>query len=216
MACNSLADWEQQWATLIRAQSADSAHDFDHINRVVLVAKVLATTERARLDVVVPAAWLHDLVTLPKNHPERHLASRKSAIAARELLEQAGYAPDLLDDIAHSIEAHSFSAGIEPRSLEACIVQDADRLDALGAIGIARCFATGGAMNRALYDTADPFAERRDLDDGLYTVDHFGAKLFKIVETLRTDSARRIARQRAEFMQTFLEQLRSEINFHLS
>jgi uncharacterized protein len=211
MANRTLSEWEPQWASLVKRQSVDAAHDFDHVERVVSAAKEIAAAEGGRLEVVVPAAWLHDLVSLPKNHPERHLASQKSASAGCELLQKAEYPSHLLPEIAHCIEAHSFSARIEPRTLEACIVQDADRLDALGAIGIARCFATAGALNRALYDRADPFAEHRQLDDQLYTLDHFEIKLFKIAETLRTASGRRLGRKRAEYMREFLRHLKTEI-----
>lgn len=147
MANRTLSDWESEWSALIKGRCSYSAHDFDHVDRVVSGAKEIALEEGARLDVVVPAAWLHDIVTLPKDHPARHLSSKKSASAAYELLQEAEYPSGLLPDIVHCIEAHSFSAGIEPRSLEAWIVQDADRLDAMGAIGIARCFATAGALN---------------------------------------------------------------------
>jgi uncharacterized protein len=206
-----LTDWESEWSALIGERCTDSAHDLDHVIRVVSTAKAIAAAEGGRLEVIVPAAWLHDLIKLPKGDPESHLSSIKSASAACEFLRQSEYPPALLPEIMHCIEAHSFSAGIEPHSLEACIVQDADRLDALGAIGIARCFAMAGALNRALYDRADPFANHRELNDRLYAVDHFGAKLFRIAQTLRTATAQKLGEKRAVFMQDFLRQLRSEL-----
>lgn len=116
-----------------------------------------------------------------------------------------------IDALAHAIEAHSFSAGIEPRTLEARILQDADRLDAIGAIGIARCFYTGGRMGSLLYDADDPRAERRGLDDRRYAIDHFPAKLFKVADGFRTPAGQAMARARAATMRGFVETFMREI-----
>ncbi len=112
----------------------------------------------------------------------------------------------------HAIEAHSFSAGIPPRTLEARIVQDADRLEALGAIGIARCLLTGGTMRTPLYDPDDPFCDRREPDDRSYTLDHFYCKLFKLPGTMQTAAGREEARRRVDYMQGFLAELAGEIS----
>src|ERR1700678_1644157 len=133
------------------AADSDSAHDLSHIRRVVKTARDIAQREGGALEIVVPAAWLHDFVVVPKSSQDRARASRLSADAANALLREMGYPSEWLAPIAHAIAAHSFSAGIEPETLEARIVQDADRLDALGAIGLARCFATAGAMGTAIY-----------------------------------------------------------------
>lgn len=115
------------------------------------------------------------------------------------------------DAIAHAIEAHSFSANIRPNTLEAKIVQDADRLDALGAIGVTRCIQVSTQFNAQLYNDSDIFAEERELNDKQFTLDHFQTKLFKIAETMNTESARREAQKRKTFMQTYLEQLHDEV-----
>ncbi|KPV47878.1 hypothetical protein SE17_41085, partial [Kouleothrix aurantiaca] len=112
---------------------ADAAHDLAHIRRVVGTATALAAAENADLWIVVPAAWLHDCVIVPKNSPDRARASGMAADAATEFLRGAGYPPEFLPGIHHAIEAHSFSARIAPRTPEARVVQDADRLDAIGA-----------------------------------------------------------------------------------
>ena len=206
-----IAAWEAKWASSVSAQGQDTAHDFDHVRRVVANAKELAALEHGRLEVILPAAWLHDLVTIPKGHPNRSDASRQSAQEAVALLEKQHYPAELLPEIAHCIEAHSFSAGIEPRTREACIVQDADRLDALGAIGIARCFATAGELRGQLYHASDPFARNRELNDALYALDHFETKLFRVGQTLRTPSAKKVGESRVAFMRAYLTQLRSEL-----
>lgn len=191
--------------------ATDPAHDFQHIRRVVTNATLFAHGENASLEVVLPAAWLHDCVTLPKNAPNRDQASRAAAVAAVEYLVQIDYPERWHDAIAHAIEAHSYSAGIAPKTLEAKVVQDADRIDALGAIGVARCFAVGGALSSQLYEGEDPFADHRELDDRRYCVDHFYTKLLTLEEQMNTGSARAEAHRRTRFLHGFLEQLRSEI-----
>ncbi|MBU6376842.1 MAG: HD domain-containing protein, partial [Bdellovibrionales bacterium] len=148
--------WETLFEKKILASNSgnDPAHDLAHFKRVVATAKQLCEEERACWEVVVPAAWLHDLVNVPKNDPRRSQASRLSAEASLEFLRQEGYPEEYFSAISHAIEAHSFSAQVECRTIEAAIVQDADRLDGLGAIGIARCFAVAGLLKRALYEPA--------------------------------------------------------------
>lgn len=205
------------WETLfenkisIVATSDDPAHDLNHFKRVVTMAKKLCLLENANPDVVIPAAWLHDLVIVPKNSPLRSQASRLSAEKALEFLREINYPEQYHQDIAHAIEGHSFSANIEVKTIEAKIVQDADRLDGLGAIGIARCFATAGLMKRSFYKSDDPFCDKRPPDDLNYTVDHFYQKLFKTGETLKTQSGKIEAAARIHFMIQYLKVLESEI-----
>ncbi len=189
----------------------DAAHDLSHIQRVAKTAKKLAEQEGAQLEVVLPAAYLHDCFTYPKDHPNRKKSSIIAAKKAVAFLESIDYPRHYHDAIAHAIEAHSFSAGIRPNTLEAQVVQDADRLDALGAIGVARCIQVSTQFDAKLYDHQDMFAEQRDLDDKQYTLDHFQTKLFKIVDTMNTKSAKQEAQQRKAFMQTYLVQLREEV-----
>lgn len=205
--------WEQQFEHFVehRLAESDPAHDIDHVRRVVTNAKVLATDENARLDVVIPAAWLHDCVVVPKDSPLRAQASREAARVAGEILERWNYPSDAIPAIQHAIEAHSFSAHIHPQTIEAKVVQDADRLDAIGAIGIARCLMLGGAIHRLLYDRVQPFPVARQADDSTYVVDHFFVKLFWIAETMQTDKGRAEAYARVAFMKQFLQQFGSEI-----
>lgn len=213
MSEKSLTDWEGQFATRISevASSKDPAHDLLHFKRVVALAKKFCKQESAKAEVVVPAAWLHDLVIVPKNSPLRSQASRLSAEKAIEFLKSIEYPTKYYAQIAHAIEGHSFSANLEVKSLEAKIVQDADRLDSLGAIGIARCFATAGLMKRAFYCAEDPFCDARTPDDSQFTIDHFFIKLFKIAETMKTTSGMEEARRRVATMKNYLELLRSEV-----
>lgn len=194
------------------ATSIDPAHDLLHFRRVVGLAKRIAAREGARLEIVIPAAWLHDFVIVPKDDPRRSQASRLSAEAAIHFLRELRYPEEYFADIAHAIEAHSFSAGIEPHTREAAVVQDADRLDGLGAIGIARCFATAGLMRRSFYADVDPFCEDRAPNDREFTVDHFYAKLFKVAASLKTSAGREEGLKRIEVMKRYLHDLGCEIS----
>lgn len=113
--------------------------------------------------------------------------------------------------VSHAIEAHSFSAAIPPRTLEAKIVQDADRLESLGAIGLARVFAVAGALNTILFDAEDPFADRRALDDRKYALDHFQCKLLRLPETMQTDKGKAMAQHNARFLVEFMAKLSAEL-----
>ena len=206
------AIWEQRFARFLEQESeSDAAHDNAHIARVVANAKKLAKEEKARLEIVVPAAWLHDCVTLAKNSAERPLASRLAAEKAGQYLRQSSYPAEYIPDIVHAIAAHSFSAQIEPETLEARVVQDADRLDAIGAIGIARCFMVGGALSTRLYDPDDPFGDSRPADDTANVIDHFYVKLLTLAGTMKTLAGREEAQRRTAFMEHYLDQLRHEI-----
>ncbi len=193
-------------------KQGDSAHDIAHITRVVKSAKQLCQEESADDEVIVAAAWLHDCVILPKDHPDRKTASTLAARKAAEFLSGVDFPDQKIDAVSHAIEAHSYSAGIPPKTIEAKIVQDADRLDALGAVGIARCFLVGGSMGTALYHPDDPFCENRSPDDKSWSIDHFYSKLFKLPATMNTKSGKAEAEKRVAYMKAYLDKLSQEIN----
>jgi uncharacterized protein len=197
------------------ASFADPAHDFGHVTRVVRSATTLARTEGAQVEVVRVAALLHELVNLPKSHPESSRSGELCAHAAARLLEREGAEAAFTAAVSECIRVHAFSAELSPTSLEAKILQDADRLDAIGAIGIARCFATCSSMGRPFYSEADPFCEHRPPDDKAWGLDHFYRKLLRIESSLHTATARTLAKTRVSFMNDFLNQLRSEIRVDL-
>ncbi len=205
------AGLERRCVEKLAAAGGDAAHDLEHIRRVVANARGLAAVEGVKLEVVLPAAWLHDCVTVPKDSPQRAAASRLAAAQAGAWLREWNWPEALLPDIAHAIEAHSFSAGIAPRTIEAKVVQDADRLDALGAVGLARCLMLGGALGRPLYAVEDPFCEQRAPDDRAACVDHFYAKLLKLEATMQTAAGKVEAARRTEFLRGFLKELKQEI-----
>jgi uncharacterized protein len=206
-------EWEARFAALLaREQSAtDAAHDEGHVRRVVANARKLAEAEGADLAVVFPAAWLHDCVAIAKNSPQRPSASRLAAERAGQLLRAAGYPAQHIPAIEHAIEAHSFSARVTPQTIEAKVVQDADRLEALGAVGIARTLITGGANGTPFYDLTEPFPVTRVADDRTSIIDHFFTKLLTLANTMQTAAGRDAAQQRAQFLKQYLTQLGSEI-----
>ena len=197
--------WHPRLAALAAGSAGDdAAHDASHLARVWRTAQTLLEShpEADRL-VVMAACYLHDLVNLPKNHPERSQASRRSAQLARHQLGWMGFPPELLDGVAHAIEAHSYSAAIPAETVEAKIVQDADRIDALGAVGLARVFHIGGQLGRPLAHPDDPLARGRELDDATYTLDHFAVKLAALPGKMQTEAGRRLAERRVALLMDF-------------
>jgi uncharacterized protein len=191
--------------------STDGSHDMAHLLRVWRLADTIQREEGGDGEVITAAVLLHDCVAVEKNSPLRAEASQLAAEKARGVLQALGWSPQNIDAVAHAIAAHSYSAGITPVTLEAQIVQDADRLDAIGMTGVARCFYVAGRTGSRLYDAADPSAKTRALDDSAYALDHFQTKLFKLADGFHTQAARRIARQRQASMQLFFETMLAEV-----
>lgn len=207
----SLVDLRDQLRGIVQDQMAlDSAHDLAHLDRVWMNAQNIADGA-GDVSVLMAASYLHDLVNLAKDDPNRALASRQSAGKAGPVLTSLGFSSEQIKAIQHAIEAHSFSAGIPPESFEAEVLRDADRLDSLGAIGIARTFLVAGALGLALYDPTDPFAQSRTLDDGMYSLDHWQVKLLKLPDGMITDMGRDLAQKRVKVMLQYLEDLSGEI-----
>ena len=202
---DTLAAWTPRLIAMVTAGSQDDgAHDLNHLHRVWQVARTLLDSHPdADALVVLAACYLHDIVNLPKNHPERAQASRMAAVHARDHLARTGFPADKLDAVTHAIEAHSFSAGIAPTTLEAMIVQDADRLDALGAVGLARLFYTAGRMGSAFAHPNDPLGRERPLDDRAYALDHIEVKLATLPATMHTVAARTLAETRLAWLRAF-------------
>lgn len=188
----------------------DPGHDLAHALRVALWTVRIGgdAIDRRR---AIAAALLHDIVNVPKNDPARARASELCATEARRILPEYGFDTDAIDEIANAIRDHSFSRGAVPVSALGNALQDADRLEALGAIGIMRCVSCGTQMGATYFDAADPWAERRELDDMAYSVDHFFTKLLGLHRTFRTDAGRQEALRRTETLRSFLGALSHEL-----
>ena len=193
-------------------ENGDPGHDVEHISRVMENCRLLSQNEDANLEILLAAAMLHDVVNLAKNHPERLQASQMAAEKSKSILTKARFSRDEIDTISSVITEHSYSLGRKPSSKESAILQDADKLDAIGAIGIMRAVTCGGRLGSSYYHTEDPLAERRSPDERAYTIDHFFTKLFKLPDLMNTPGGKAEANRRVDFMRAFLGQLKSEID----
>ncbi|MFK0383403.1 HD domain-containing protein [Agrobacterium sp. NPDC090273] len=193
------------------ADVGDGSHDLAHIHRVFGNAMRIHSGEGGDGDVLAASVLLHDCVAVEKNSPLRSQASRLAAEKASEILASLGWQQAKIDAATHAITAHSFSANIEPQTLEAKILQDADRLDAIGMVGAARCFYIAGRMGSALYDPVDPLAKDRPLDDRAFAIDHFETKLFKLADGFKTQTGRDMARERHDRLKQVLALFLDEI-----
>jgi uncharacterized protein len=190
-------------------EGADAVHDFDHVLRVLALAERLAVEEGADLEVVRTAALLHDVA---RGWGDRMITdhAQEGAEFARCLLE--GQPPERVEAVAHAIAAHRFRSGPAPQTLEARILHDADKLDAIGAIGVARAFAYGGHEGQRLWAEVPPNYEEDPETRPEHTPVHeYQMKLAKIRDRLLTRSARELADRRHSFMVAFFEQLEQEV-----
>jgi uncharacterized protein len=201
-----------EFARTLYPIDADSAHDFDHVLRVVAMADRIAQAEGADWEVVHAAALLHDI-----GLDEGRAAHETSAAnRAKEILRTQGYAEDFCDNVAHAIESHRFRSGPTPQTLEAKVLFDADKLDAIGAIGVARAFAFGAHRGQKLWgevpsDYVDQMNDD-EVDPREHTAVHeFHVKLSKIKDRMFTATGKQIAHERHVFMVKFYEQLDREV-----
>lgn len=188
----------------------DPAHDFNHVMRVYKNAQKLCKKEKVNQKLVLSAALLHDIVSFPKSDKRSKMSSQKSADEAKKILKKLDFTSDEIQIVSDAIRDHSFSRGKTPKTLEGKILQDADRLDALGAIGIARVFVVGGSEKRPLYNYEDPFCKTRIPDDKIWTLDHFYKKLLKLESLMNTKSAKIEAKKRTKVLNYFLSELKNE------
>lgn len=189
----------------------DPAHDFEHVLRVYENAERICKLEKADKKLVLTAALLHDVVSYPKSDKRSKTSSTKSAIKAKKILQKLHYSNNEIQIISDAIECHSFSKNKTPKTLEGKILQDADRLDALGAIGIARTFAVGGGENRSFYNSSDPFCISRKPDDKEWTLDHFFKKLLVLESKMNTKTGKIEAKRRTKVLKKFLNDLKKEL-----
>ena len=189
----------------------DVAHDFEHIMRVYENAKKICKNEKINPKLVLYAALLHDIVSFPKSDKRSKTSSKRSSILEQKILKKYKFSKNEIKIICDAILDHSFSTNKTPKTIEGQILQDADRLDAIGAIGIARAFAVGGNENRPFYNKLDPFCLKRNPDDQKWTLDHFYKKLLLLEKSINTKSAKIEAQQRTKVIRKFLKDLKREI-----
>lgn len=198
------------WARATAEDHGDAAHDVEHLLRVALWTVRIGGAEVDPAEAVA-AALLHDVVNVPKDSPHRARASALCAEEARRVLGAAGFGDEAVARMADAIEDHSYSRGATPRSPLGQALQDADRLEALGALGIMRTFSTGARMGARYSHPEDPWARARALDDVAFSVDHFFKKLLGLSATMCTAAGRAEGERRTAHMRAFLEQLAEEL-----
>jgi uncharacterized protein len=196
-------------------EESGSGHDFDHILRVTALSRRIGALEGADLPVVVTAALLHDIGE-SQGRGAHHV---RSAELAREILQR--YPEAFVNAVAHAIEAHRFRADPAPRTLEAQVVYDADKLDAIGAVGVARVFAYAGERGTPLWrrpwrdiaaeGDADAVLQPKALGAEYTPVHEFVYKLDRIPDRLYTETARALAEERLMFMRVFFDRLDAEM-----
>jgi uncharacterized protein len=203
----------ESWISEIRPmyRGADPAHDFSHILRVYKNARIIGEEEGADMQVLLLAALLHDVGSEKKHSSKQGQSNGQRQIAVGSFLKSIGLEEETNVKIQYAVDVHRFSKGIVPVTLEARILQDADRLDAIGAIGIARVFLTGGTLGRELYSPDDPFCRAREPDDQKWNLDHFYKKLLKLESGMHTRSAKRLAAGRTTVLRRYLQDLEDEI-----
>ncbi|MBN2045763.1 MAG: HD domain-containing protein [Anaerolineales bacterium] len=192
----------------------DQVHDFDHVLRVFRLAEVLAEKEGADIEIVRAAALLHDAESASGNENTRLTHHEAAAAFAGKVLQDEGWPKDRILAVQECILSHRFRAGEAPQSLEAKILFDADKLDAIGAIGVARSFAYAVLDRQPLYAQPSPiFLQTLKTEPGeAYTAYHeYLFKLSKIKDRIQTKSGRKMAEERHNFMKNFFDHLNAEV-----
>lgn len=184
-----MIDYTELEANSRARQETNGCHGFDHTERVVQLCEVIGIEYNADMAVLIPAAILHD-IGRPNNNHASHSASQTRKILMEKMWDLA-----LIEGIVHAVEVHSFSAGGAAKTLEARILSDADKLDALGAVGIYRAAQYGVEQGRPIEDF----------------IGHFHDKLLKLKDMLYTDMAKEMAEKRHDFMLSYLEQIGKEL-----
>jgi uncharacterized protein len=203
----------ESWISEIRPmyQGADPAHDFSHISRVYKNATIIGREEDADMQVLLLAVLLHDVGSEKKHTSKQGASEGQGKRAVLAFLESIGLEEEAREKVLYAVDVHRFSGKIVPVTLEARILQDADRLDAIGAIGIARVFLTGGTLGRELYSPDDPFCRAREPDDTKWNLDHFYKKLLKLESGMHTKSGKKLAADRTTVLRRYLRDLEEEI-----
>jgi uncharacterized protein len=192
----------------------DPSHDFLHALRILALAEKIARTEGGDLDILTPAALFHDVIIYPKNLPESKLSSVHSAELAKKVLTKKPWFPkEKIEAVGKAIERCSFSKNLPKERIEEHILQDADLLESLGAIAVARTFSSSGQMKRPFYDYEDPRGLKHDLVQGATTnaLDLFPKRLFQARERLHTKTAQELAERREKFLHVFYEEFLADV-----
>ena len=189
----------------------DPAHDFEHVMRVYRNAEKICKSEKIDSNLVLTSVLLHDIISFSKNDKRSKSSSLQSAKLAKRIISKMDFDEDEIEIICDAIDQHSFTKNQKPKTLVGKILQDADRLDAIGAVGIARAFTTGGFTKRKIYNIYDPFCSKRSPNDKSWALDHFFKKLLILHKGMHTKYAKKEAVNRTKILKRYLSDLKSEI-----
>ena len=189
----------------------DPAHDFAHIMRVYKNAEEICKKEESNRKLVLVSVLLHDIVKKTQSDRRTRSSADLSAEKARLILRKLKFSDNDIAIVYEAIKNHSFTKGKISTSIEGRILQDADRLDAIGAIGIARVFSVSGAKNREFYEPNDPFSKTRKPNDKKWALDHFFKKLLVLENTMNTKTGKIEANKRTKVLKNYLARLKEEI-----
>lgn len=187
-------------------------HELSHTDRVYNMANLLLKYERADRDIVKAAALLHDIARMKEERGEIECHAEEGAKMAEKILNKSDFPRKKIEGVCYAIRVHRYKNGLEAKTKEAQILQDADRLDALGAICIARIFAYGGKKDRVIYEPSiKPRKVYSDSSVETTSFNHFYEKILKIKpETFNTKTARKIAQHRYKFVEGFVKEFLEE------
>ena len=188
------------------------AHDWQHVRRVARLAETLAAEYDGDVDqrTLLAAAWLHDVGRGNEDRGEIDDHAEWGAAAAERVLDDLGATPDTVAAVQHCIRAHRYSNDVDPGTVEARLLCDADNLDALGAVGVARCFSYGGEFGQPIHDPDLPLADD-DTEAGETQLNHLQKKVLSLRERMYTDPGRAVAADRQAFVESFVERFEREV-----
>nr|WP_227374809.1 HD domain-containing protein [Haladaptatus halobius] len=184
-------------------------HDWHHVRRVATLAETLAAEYDADETVLFVAVWLHDIGRGREDRGEIDDHAEWGAREAKRILADFDPARETVEAVQHCVRAHRFSNDVEPETLEARLLSDADNLDALGAVGIARNFCYSGEHGKPLHDPDRPI-ETDDTAAGSTAVNHFHKKILRIPKRMHTDAGRKLADERRAFVEPFVDRFERE------
>ena len=189
----------------------DPAHDFMHIMRVYKNAEKICKLEKANRKLVLVSVLLHDIVKKTHSDKRQKSSADLSADKATLILKKLQFSENDIIIVAEAIRNHSFTKNKISKSIEGRILQDADRLDALGAVGIARVFSVSGSKKRQFYQLNDPFSKNREPNDKKWALDHFFNKLLVLEKSMNTKTGKIEAKKRTIVLKNYLDSLKKEI-----
>lgn len=187
-----------------------AGHDWSHVERVYNLSEKIARSENADLDIVRISALLHDIARKKEDLCEVECHANEGSKMAQEILSKLKFDPIIIQKVSHAISCHRYKKKIKPDTLEAKILQDADRLDALGAVCIGRIFTFGGEKKRPMYDPKLPPRSFYD-GNGATSLNHFFEKIFYLKPSeFNTKTAKEIAKKRYSFTKLFVKRFLDE------